>query len=307
MYSDEIIFQYIIGLGCHKSRTYQITPDYNVPFQFQCSHTVSNKLLSKLVGKQYRYFKPYYKDMQNFCLYTKSENQKYIVQFGDYKMQSYGMSKSRLISERCNIIIPLNMARHWNFKIIKSEFPWRLKREAIIWRGTTTGEDTRREYVQSLYKQHNVRFTRIVQHKKHWITNTRQLGQPMSKEAILRYKYVLSLPGNDVATNLKWLMFQNSVIVMPPPKVEGWLLEGLLQPFVHYVPIYHPDNITNVLNWMKENDDKCKQIVSNANKYIKRLYNYNENMLQRVFKYAANKTWNHTVTQNIVSSKDYYT
>ena len=35
----------------------------------------------------------------------------------------------------------------------------------------------------------------------------------------LNYKFILSLQGNDVATNLKWIMSSHSIAVMPPPTI----------------------------------------------------------------------------------------
>ena len=56
-------------------------------------------------------------------------------------------------------------------------------------------------------------------------------------KAHLPYKFILSLEGNDVASNLKWVMSSNSVAVMPKPKFETWFMEGTLKPNVHYIEI----------------------------------------------------------------------
>ncbi len=42
----------------------------------------------------------------------------------------------------------------------------------------------------------------------------------------LRYRYILAIEGNDVATNLKWVMSTNSLAVMPRPTYETWFMEG---------------------------------------------------------------------------------
>ena len=49
----------------------------------------------------------------------------------------------------------------------------------------------------------------------------------------MQHKYLLALESNDVATQLKWLLLSGSVVVMPTPTTESWLMEGRLQPFVH--------------------------------------------------------------------------
>ncbi len=55
--------------------------------------------------------------------------------------------------------------------------------------------------------------------------------------AQLRYKFILALEGNDVATNLKWIMSSNSIAVMPRPRYETWFMEGRLIPDYHYIAI----------------------------------------------------------------------
>ena len=51
----------------------------------------------------------------------------------------------------------------------------------------------------------------------------------------LRYKFVLSIEGIDVATNLKWILSSNSLCVMTRPRRETWFMEGQLVPGEHFV------------------------------------------------------------------------
>ena len=53
----------------------------------------------------------------------------------------------------------------------------------------------------------------------------------------LKHKFILCIEGNDVASNLKWVMSSNSVAVMPKPKFESWFMEGKLIPDHHYIQI----------------------------------------------------------------------
>ena len=60
---------------------------------------------------------------------------------------------------------------------------------------------------------------------------------PISLYDHLAYKFIVALEGNDVASNPKWIMFSNSVAVMPKPRFETWFMEGRLIPNYHYVEI----------------------------------------------------------------------
>jgi hypothetical protein len=61
---------------------------------------------------------------------------------------------------------------------------------------------------------------------------------PISEQ--IRFKYLIVVSGMDKATNLNWVLWTDSVPLMPPPVDESWLCESWLEPWVHYVPL-RPD------------------------------------------------------------------
>merc|ERR1719469_1614908 len=96
--------------------------------------------------------------------------------------------------------------RYWNY------IPWNKKQNAITWRGTTTGNGTRYKYVKALADLgHDVKFDHAVQKHQDWLQNGLYKGERMSRRGLMKYKYVLSIEGNDVASNLKWSMSHNSL------------------------------------------------------------------------------------------------
>ena len=143
---------------------------------------------------------------------------------------------------------------------------------------------------------------------------------PLRRAQLLRHRYLLSLEGNDVASNLKWLMGHNSVVVMPPPTVETWLLEGLLRcgpapisrtdvpsssswvavlmcgparfvfarrPWVHYVPVRRDArDVPAVLAWMRTHEEACLQIVANANAWVEEIMRGSGEAVVRVVRQA---------------------
>ena len=59
----------------------------------------------------------------------------------------------------------------------------------------------------------------------------------MSTEELLQYRYLIAVDGNDVGTGLKWMLYSNSVVFLPNPRVETIFGEGFLIPWVHYIPL----------------------------------------------------------------------
>ena len=153
------------------------------------------------------------------------------------------------------------------------------KKNIVIWRGCTTGrkiesKNNRLELVKKWYlknKNIDVGINEIVQNKR---VNTKYIKNTIHINNMLKYKYLLSIEGNDVATGLKWMLASNSVVLMPKPTVVSWFMEDHLVPYKHYVPIKSDfSDLLEVYNWCESNNDKCKKIIQNANMYVYRFLN----------------------------------
>jgi hypothetical protein len=107
-----------------------------------------------------------------------------------------------------------------------------------------------------------------------------------------KYKYIVSIEGNDKDSGINWKLASNSVILMKPPTFESWLMESYLQPYVHYVPLNNDfSNLDEIYQWCLNNDDKCKQIIKNANLFMNNFRNLDveKNLINKIesnyFKY----------------------
>ena len=80
----------------------------------------------------------------------------------------------------------------------------------------------------------------------------------------------MALEGNDVATNLKWVMSSNSLAVMPRPTCETWFMEGRLQPNVHYVEIKSDlSDLEERMNYYIAHPEEAQRIIENAHEFVK--------------------------------------
>ena len=161
------------------------------------------------------------------------------------------------------VLLKLNKLRHFVF--IKDKIPFEKKKDMLISRC-------------SVYQPHRIKFFQM--YFKHHLCD---LGQTSARSIIqkewlkpymtinqhLNYKFILCLQGNDVATNLKWVMSSNSLAVMPKPTFETWFMEGTLIPDYHYVEINHDySDLSAKLQYYISNPDKANMIIENANKYV---------------------------------------
>jgi hypothetical protein len=88
---------------------------------------------------------------------------------------------------------------------------------------------------------------------------------------MLRYRYLVSAEGYDVATNLNWALWSSSAVIMPRPTVCSWLMEDRLVPWVHYIPVAHDfSNLTDAVDWCEDqrNAGVCKGIGQTGRAYM---------------------------------------
>ncbi len=96
--------------------------------------------------------------------------------------------------------------------------------------------------------------------------------KPISIDEHLKYKFILCIEGNDVASNLKWVMSSNSLAVMPKPTYETWFMEGKLIADYHYVEIKKDySDLEEKLNYFIAHPREAELISLHANEYVKKI------------------------------------
>ena len=280
---------YILGSATHKSHPSPSLSEaacLDRPFVFHCNRPP--------VSTSSHIANIYNRDTQQLCRYANSSSARFVVSWGDrVEFNIPLVAKARKINNSMVVVAPLNVQRHWSLPHM-NDVEWRTKKPELVWRGTTTGSGLRKRYVDELSARgYDVKFNSVCQGKHNWrtnpITNRTNMAPSMSMDAMLRYKYLLVLEGNDVATGLKWAMKSNSVVVMPRPTKETWLLEGLLVPYVHYVPLDDPRDVDTTVAWMKANDRACQKISANAGAWLRDIMNVSVQnaLLRRVMNYVT--------------------
>lgn len=177
--------------------------------------------------------------------------------------------KTRLINKHSNlsIINRLHESRHWGpFYNEKDNIIWDNKINKIIWRGAPTGNGDRIKFCDLYYEKYNVGLSCIFDHCEQY----KYVVKPeITYKDFIKYKYIVSIEGNEKDSGSNWKLASNSVIIMKKPKFESWLMESKLEQWVHYVPLNDDfSNLDEIYQWCLNNDDKCKEIVKNANLFM---------------------------------------
>lgn len=163
-----------------------------------------------------------------------------------------------------SVLLNLDKVRHFIF--LKDDIPFRKKLDKAIFRLAITHRPHRERFVR-MYFGSECCDTGISTPRPEYPPEWTKPHISMYDH--LQYKFILAIEGNDVATNLKWVMSSNSLAVMPRPTYETWFMEGTLIPGYHYVEI-RPDysDLEERMRYYIENPDQAEAIIAHAHEYV---------------------------------------
>ena len=216
---------------------------------------------------------PVIKLIKSIC----TSNKKFKIEFGDIssKCDYLTLVKNRCHNNQNSVLLRcINSQRHWDpYYRHKDTKNFKNKIAEIFWRGITTGEPNRPanrfKLVTTWFKKNpniDVGFSGICQGKDNY---KKYVLTKCHAKTFLEYKYILSVEGNDKDSGLNWKLNSNSLILMAKPRCTSWLMETTLVPNYHYILLKDDfSDLENKLKWCNNNQDKCVQIIKNANKFM---------------------------------------
>lgn len=165
-----------------------------------------------------------------------------------------------------SVLLNMDKLRHFNF--LDDSKPFRDKTDTAIFRGHLGHKQNRIDFMHKFFGDTRVdcgAITRDEMFPGEWYD-----GKAITIKQHLDHKFILALEGNDVASNLKWIMSSNSLAVTPPMVYETWFMEGRLQPRVHYVEIKEDfSDLYEKMDYYIAHPDEAERIIENAHEYIR--------------------------------------
>lgn len=239
----------------------------------------------------------YYQDMTRHVHYLPHLYKTTFLFYPHDRVEGFSVPtlvKSRPIYEyNQSILFNMNYLRHfWDvYKVEDHDIPYDEKKNVVVWRGSDTGYGfgndipyrpvSRQTLVESFCNHpgpeidvglssasvnksdDNCLTTRPVQFHQY-------IKPKMKMKELLTNKFILSVEGNDVATNLKWILNSNSVAFCPPFTINSWVLEEHLQPWQHYIPVRHDfQDLPTKVEWAINHPEQCKTIIQQSNEYVR--------------------------------------
>lgn len=227
-----------------------------------------------LCNERIRHPKVYYLDSLKYARYF-APSSRWKLCWGDvnYVPELPSVVKSRPIGpgNENSVIMKLDLVRHFIF--LNDKTNWSDKKNQVIFRGAI-GQMEGVAFKENRYRFMQMYFGNPMCDLGEVMEGGKYINESWAKPKIslmdhLEYKFIMALEGNDVASNLKWIMSSNSIAVMPRPRFETWFMEGKLIPDFHYIEIRDDfSDLEEKLNYYISNPEKAETIISNAHKYI---------------------------------------
>lgn len=179
--------------------------------------------------------------------------------------------KSRPVGagNEADVLLKLNRVRHFIF--LHDRTPWADKKPQAIFRGRMGRQKRRLEFVK-MFRDSPMVDAGCIDFPEGMPPECHR--EKISLYAHFAYKFIVCLEGNDVASNLKWVMNSNSIAVMPRPRHETWFMEGLLQPDVHYILIRDDfSDLEERLGYYLDHPDEAQRIIEAAHRWTAQFKN----------------------------------
>ncbi len=213
---------------------------------------------------------PYWIDAREYLRYFDPELE-YRLVIGDvfWVPEEPSLVKARPIacdgSNAASVLLNLNKVRHFYFP--KDPVRFEDKTDTAVFRGKIDGKTGRELFFEKRFGDAGLDIggTDKKPKRPEWAAPALTVAEQ------LRHKFILSIEGNDVASNLKWIFASDSLPVMPRPKFETWFLEGALVPGVHYIEI-EPDggDLAEKLALYSSRPDLCAAMNEAEHEWVAR-------------------------------------
>ena len=171
--------------------------------------------------------------------------------------------KSRPISNTNAHSVIINLDKRRHFLWASDPVPFGDKKPAAVWRGRV-GNAARALLVEKFYD-----------HPKFDIGHASgEVGKRPAKSGMthkeqMQFKYFISLEGNDVATNLKWSMASNMLVMSPKLHFETWFMEGRLEPNRHFVLLRDDfSDLEDKVAYYERHPQEAEEIIAEAHRWM---------------------------------------
>lgn len=200
------------------------------------------------------------------------------------------------------IVAKWRVERHFGLvpRVAEYDVPWAAKEDRAVFRGSLSGVmrdgydakasdavNCRRSRRCGLVLQYansslvDARLSKTLDRVANEVDGIHLTGNKLLWHEQLRYKAIVVVEGNDVASGLKWALASQSIVLTAPPTYTSWAMEDMLMPWVHYVPLNSElTNIEERMQWVIDHDVEAQLIAQRGTLWMHDLMESDDDEVQ---------------------------
>lgn len=168
-----------------------------------------------------------------------------------------------------SVLLKLDKVRH--FISVNDRVCFEDKRKDVLFRGkvfgSPEGKRNRIEFMEKFYGRDGVD-AGAVDRAKYLVSHPEWRREKLTLWEQLDHAAIMALEGNDVASNLKWIMSSNSLAFSPRLHYETWFMEGTLVGGRHFVEVADDySDLMDKADYYFSHPREAKEITAEANRY----------------------------------------
>ena len=205
--------------------------------------------------------------------YTYADTTEGIQELKNANPDIIGVLCARNHHNEKEILMPLDDETFVRGLPLISNLSWEERLPILFWRGGASGTPCLRGDVVTRFLDHPHMNLRLVDHYGRRGYPDMLFAENAAPQVYCKHKYILILDGTIISSSHQWVFGSGSVpILVTHPANRFWFKEHLI-PYVNYIPVSLSMNeLDSVVTWLRENDDRARQIATNAMALAARIF-----------------------------------
>lgn len=187
-----------------------------------------------------------------------------LTQLNDVQPDMIGVLCSRNYSDKRDVLLPLD-DHTFQYGLSIPQVPWESKLPIAFWRGGTSGRPFVRKALVEICMKNPHTDVKFVGHYGSRGLSSALFGEEVGIDTFVKHKYIFVVDGAVISSSHQWVFGSGSVPILITHPLNKFWFKKHLKPFHNYVPIsYSLQELDAVLQWLRDNDDKAREIADNA-------------------------------------------
>lgn len=196
-----------------------------------------------------------------------------LQQLQDIDADMIGVLCSRNYIDTRHVLLPLD-DHTFQHGLQLPSIPWESKIPIAFWRGGTSGRPFIRKDLVEKCIDNPFTDVKFVGHYGSRDLPPTYFTEEVGVDTFVKHKYIFIVDGAVISSSHQWVFGSGSVPILITHPLNKFWFKSHLKAFHNYVPVsYSLQELDDILMWLRENDDKAREIAKHAKELADTIFN----------------------------------